>query len=682
MGNSASIDFIRRDEKKNKLVIHVFRADWEYPKGGSGRIHRYIKKSVNKQGFHYIDLTSTLYAVEKSVGTYLDTTHTNHRGYKAVADKVWNDFLKPLFESGELSLENEPIDALPFWDKWKMLRGASHPVSEFFTENDIRNVAVIYNDSEKHYMLYDLIDSLTESGVSVTAIVEEAKDKKLALPNVKYGKLIDIKAGVMPDIVVLANVGNIAQSKERAKKLLKTEIVALSDVVEMMWNKYFFYPKIAEKIGNSGVYFCIGFLSDTSKVKTAAKGTTVENEARRTVGQPDGAKRCVHVFGGEIAYGVGADDEYTISSSMQEQMNIHSKTYNTEPVMIQNEGLCRNDMSDIEELDEVIARKLRAGNIAGGDIVIWLIEKRYSITESDELSFAYLSACLEQSGIQMTDLTKLTNMTQKKTDKDKSNVNRKMYKEVAVKLMNYVKKVIDGSIPAPNRQLEETEEGLTGEQNVEFGEYLEYLKRESFSAHGSIGAIVMNCNPFTNGHRYLVERAAAEVDYLYVFVVEEDKSLFPFADRLKLVTEGLSDIENVRVLRSGKFIISTITFPGYFTKDSAKEVSVDTSLDLRLFCKFIVPALGIRIRFAGSEPTDIVTRQYNIAMKETLPEYGVKFTEIERITSNDTVISASTVRKLLEKQNWEGIRELVPEVTFEYLKERCTIPTVFTTPKP
>jgi len=682
--NSSAIDFIKRDEKKNKLIIFVYRADLEYPKGSNGRIYRYIKKSVNKYGFHYINLTPTLYEVEKNVGTYLDGTHTNHRGYKAVANKVWNDLLKPVLESEELSFVSESIDTLSFWDKWQMLLVADHPVSEYFTENNIRNVAVIYNDSEKRHMLYDLADSLTKSGVIVTAITEDdTQDKRLALPNAKHRKLSEVKAGERPDITVLVAVKNVAKTKELIKGLLNTDVIDLSDVVSLIWDKYFFYPKISEKLSNSRAYFCIGFLSDTNKV-IISKGTPVnmDNEVRRTVSQPSGAKRRVHVFGGNIAFGIGADDEYTIPSSMQEQMNIYSKMYNTAPILIQNYGICGNGVSDIEILEEIIAKKMRDGSIADDDIIIWLIDKRYSITESDELSFVYLSNYLEQHGIQMIDLTQITNMVQTKTNMDKKNVNRNTYKEVAIELMDYVKGVIDGDIPIPNSRrkistvgaydLAETDDGLTGEQNMEFREYLEYLVNERPSTHGNIGAIVMNCNPFTKGHRYLVERAAVEVDYIYVFVVEEDRSYFPFIDRFKLVSEGLRDIENVRVLRSGKFIISTITFPDYFTKDSAKEVAIDASLDLRLFCKYIVPTLGINVRFVGSEPTDIVTRQYNKAIQETLPQYGVKFVEFERITNNDTAISASVVRKLLDKKDWSRIRDFVPDVTYKYLREKFT----------
>ena len=249
--------------------------------------------------------------------------------------------------------------------------------------------------------------------------------------------------------------------------------------------------------------------------------------------------------------------------------------------------------------------------------------------------------------------------------------NSDLYEKPTKKEVQESVNIFDGTLEMQMRKKNvpeiQDDDGLSDEQNAEFRKYLEYLKNERYDARGNIGAIVMNCNPFTNGHRYLVERASSGMDFLYVFVVEEDKSFFPFADRFKLVSEGLADLKNVRVLRSGKFIISTITFPSYFSKDSVKEVAVDTSLDLRLFGKYIAPALGIGTRFAGSEPTDMVTSQYNKAMRETLLQYGVKFVEFERITANDTVISASNVRALLEKRDLDGIRNLVPDVTYKYL---------------
>lgn len=180
----------------------------------------------------------------------------------------------------------------------------------------------------------------------------------------------------------------------------------------------------------------------------------------------------------------------------------------------------------------------------------------------------------------------------------------------------------------------------------------------------------MNCNPFTLGHQYLAEYAAAQVARLYIFVVEEDKSEFPFADRIELVRQGVSHLDNVTVLPSGKFIISQQTFSGYFNKAELQDVAVDSSRDVEIFGRDIAPTLGITIRFAGEEPTDSVTRQYNETMKNILPRYGVEFREIPRKTIGDEIISASKVRESLKHGDFDKIKQLVPTTTYLYLRGR------------
>lgn len=202
---------------------------------------------------------------------------------------------------------------------------------------------------------------------------------------------------------------------------------------------------------------------------------------------------------------------------------------------------------------------------------------------------------------------------------------------------------------------------------LEFIQTLQPYKKE-----GKNGSIVMNCNPFTLGHRYLIEYAASRVDNLYIFVVEEDKSYFSFEDRINLVRQGTEDLKNVIVLPSGKFIISATTFPGYFYKDDIKEATIDCSNDLTVFAQYIAPALDIRIRFAGEEPLDPVTNQYNEGMKEILPQYGIEFQPIARKCDTDgsQVISASRVREYFERGDLESLKSIVPSTTYRYLYER------------
>jgi [citrate (pro-3S)-lyase] ligase len=198
---------------------------------------------------------------------------------------------------------------------------------------------------------------------------------------------------------------------------------------------------------------------------------------------------------------------------------------------------------------------------------------------------------------------------------------------------------------------------------------LETYKRKLRELAVPIGAIVMNCNPFTLGHRYLIEQSAARVSQLYIFVVEEDKSVFPFADRIELVRGGTADLKNVTVLPSGKFIISQITFKDYFNKSELHDAVIDPSQDVELFGRHIAPTLGITVRFAGEEPLDNVTRQYNEAMRRILPQYGVEFVEIPRKETGGEPISASRVRKLLEEKDFKKTKELVPKTTYEYLRK-------------
>lgn len=209
-------------------------------------------------------------------------------------------------------------------------------------------------------------------------------------------------------------------------------------------------------------------------------------------------------------------------------------------------------------------------------------------------------------------------------------------------------------------------------KDVQLKEYIRSLSQ--FYRGGVNGAIVMNCNPFTLGHRYLISTAASMVDNLYVFVVEEDRSLFCFEDRIEMVINGTKDIDNVIVLTSGRYMISASTLPGYFDKKHLGNIEVSAEQDLELFAA-ISTNLGISIRFAGSEPKDGFTRSYNEAMKEILPLYGIEFKEIQRIrlknhTGNSQIISATKVRYLIKYGKLDELKKFVPDTTFNILKQK------------
>lgn len=180
-----------------------------------------------------------------------------------------------------------------------------------------------------------------------------------------------------------------------------------------------------------------------------------------------------------------------------------------------------------------------------------------------------------------------------------------------------------------------------------------------------IGAIVMNCNPFTYGHKYLIEYALTKVDKLYIFVVEEDRSFFTFKDRFEMVQQGTREYTNVKVVPSGEWVLSWKTLPLYFLKEERKTETADARTDLEIFARYIAPALGITRRFIGEEPLDPITRQYNLQMHKILEEFGVEVNEIMRKGYQGEPISASYVRKCMEEERWEELGNYLPESSYK-----------------
>ncbi len=188
---------------------------------------------------------------------------------------------------------------------------------------------------------------------------------------------------------------------------------------------------------------------------------------------------------------------------------------------------------------------------------------------------------------------------------------------------------------------------------------------------GRNGACVINGNPFTLGHLHLVEQASRRVDTLYVFIVREDRSVFPYAVRRRLAEQATAHLPNVVVLDTSRYAISAATFPSYFLKKLDQVAIEQMRLDIRLFGQRIAPVFSIRVRFAGTEPTDPATKAYNQVMREVLPECDLEWVELPRTASAGdepgAVISASRVRAALARGDLETIRDWVPPVTMEYL---------------
>ncbi len=233
-------------------------------------------------------------------------------------------------------------------------------------------------------------------------------------------------------------------------------------------------------------------------------------------------------------------------------------------------------------------------------------------------------------------------------------------------------------------------------------EYKKYLV--SLARPGRNGAIVMNANPFTKGHRYLIEQAASQVDNLYVIVVKEDRSRFPYVERKAMIDAGCAGLDNVVVCEGSDYAISAATFPTYFLKKLDDATDTQISLDLDLFVNHIAQPLGVTVRFAGSEPEDALTCRYNEMMAEILSgtpvaepvgamthrqtqgAAGIDFVQIPRLERNGKPISATALRQALDKGDLQKAMEDSPRSTVPYLvadlAEQALRMELDTTPKP
>ena len=241
--------------------------------------------------------------------------------------------------------------------------------------------------------------------------------------------------------------------------------------------------------------------------------------------------------------------------------------------------------------------------------------------------------------------------------------------EIANAMANWLEPLLNDTVSDDPKCLQMGKVILDEKAQKKLEKYIRQVKEcQRIEKGSSVGAIVMNCNPMTRGHLYLIEHARSKVDYLYIFVVQEDKSDFRFEERFAMVKQVTEQFENVIVVPSGEFVLSYATMPLYFEKEEKKEDTLDAAHDLTIFGEYVAKELGITKRFVGEELLDPVTRQYNEAMKRILPNYGIEVEEIKRLETDQGIISASAVRKWIKEDNWEAVKKFVPAAVYSSLR--------------
>lgn len=395
-------------------------------------------------------------------------------------------------------------------------------------------------------------------------------------------------------------------------------------------------------------------------VDRKGKYCNVINGKRLTTDSPSKITNAVHIFGPCATYCPAVTDKYTVPSYLQRLINTSMPN---RFISVDNCGVPGSDT--LNDFEYMLNEYYHPGDVV---IDFNIIFNRQDLLKNamKKYGFQYLTP--------RTLFDKPHNYGYVIVDSG-GHKNHRANEVFAKYFFSLIKKGLNENVDkaAYIKYSSDYDKEIFLSNNLELKKYLDSLKEinttthSTYNTHSKSGAIVMNCNPFTLGHRYLIEQASNKVDKLYIFVVEEDKSIFPFKDRFDLVKKGTDDLKNVTVLPSGKYMISMLTLPGYFTKDSKTFGTLDASKDLNLFAQYIAPTLGITVRFAGTEPIDKFTCAYNESMKKELPKFGIEFCEIERKTIDNNFISASKVRQLLKEQKFDELKKYVPGITYDYL---------------
>lgn len=396
---------------------------------------------------------------------------------------------------------------------------------------------------------------------------------------------------------------------------------------------------------NNGIYNELVDFSDEGVNFTEGKRLTTE--------VPEKSTQTVHIFGPCVVQGLCVVDCQTIPSWLQRML----KEIGYGSVCVINHGISYGK----DLLNDLLY--MMATPLAPNDIIVWV-----NGFSSKELTF------ISDMQIPMIDGKSFAFGLHNWYLNNPFHCNSVANKEMArVILHNIVEHI--GHLPhMPNEKyslIEREHIPLTYDnesllKSKELDSYVNELsKHRRPNDTKNNGCVVVNANPCTNGHLHLIGEARKEVDFLYVFLVEQNTGPFKYLDRELMLKESIKDLDGVEVISGGSIFTTSKGYPGYFNRSGRQ---TNPLLNHKIFAKRIAPALNISKRFFGEEPDDDVTRQLNVTALEYLPKHGVEVKIIDRLTFNEAPVSAKTVRKLYYNRQYESLEKLVPEFVFHYLK--------------
>lgn len=378
------------------------------------------------------------------------------------------------------------------------------------------------------------------------------------------------------------------------------------------------------------------------KKNISGKYFNAEEGKRRTCFQPEKYNGTIYLLGMCTIVGRHVEDQYTVASYMQKKLLDKGYAYRVENygAEIRIDGAIDTRLEEIGEFNQndIIICQTPSGKAV--DIPGISFEKIYREHQ------APAKWCMDVFG----------------------HCNHKINQMFADSMLNLIESCLQ-------REKDETNyaKGFRMEFHNIMKEYIRHKYLEQYFSdfsgkdYDTVGAIVMKCNPFTKGHRYIIEEAKKQVDFLIVFVLEEDSFLFSFEERFRLVKEGVQDIGNVLVVPSGDFIFSKSTFWEYYRRAKKEIVEVNAEYDINIFVDYIAKPLHITHRFAGKELKNKVIMTYNETMGRILPQNEIFYVEIPKLRIEGEDVSAIKVRRYIAKKEYSKACALLPDLSRCYL---------------
>ena len=401
------------------------------------------------------------------------------------------------------------------------------------------------------------------------------------------------------------------------------------------------------KVVSNGIHNCL--------LDSTEPGFIIVDGKRWTEDNPEQATRTVHVFGPCIVQGLCVVDSKTIPSYLRGFI----KDGGGPNIRVENHGVAYGK----DLLNDLLY--MMATPVKGGDIVIWFS----GFTETEESILTQQSVPLlnvKQIALQMAG-GMLNNPFHCNAESNRiyaSIIYDSVYDWLAASALDTVP--VD-MISHDRIPLKINPDAILDSHDLR--DYLTDISRLDFHQPDKTkGCVVLNANPCTNGHVFLIEEALKQVDLLYVFLVEESKGSFSYIDREYMLSENFKDNPRIRILSGGKVLTSELGFPEYFNRESTPK-RINPLLNHKIFAFRIAPLLGITHRFFGSEPYDRVTQELNHTAEQFLPKNGIDVTIIDRCKVHGDIISAKTVRDLYSNKKLYELAEFVPTSTFSRLLE-------------